>query len=113
MGTAVGTKLFVEHGWRAAAGVSEAWVIWDILVLLSRGPHVKRYTWLGYDGGIEPRKSVVEARKRRGEAERVQAVTDPDEKAVQPEVSQPDGVASNRQEGSEETETKMGTKEVV
>ena len=36
----------------------------QLFVLLLRGPHCKRYTWFGYEGGLEPRKSVVDERKR-------------------------------------------------
>jgi hypothetical protein len=32
------------------------------LILLLRGPHCKRYTWIGYEGGLEAQKSVVQAR---------------------------------------------------
>ena len=32
------------------------------VVLLSRGPHCDRYTWFGYEGGMEWRKSSVEGR---------------------------------------------------
>jgi hypothetical protein len=31
---------------------------------LIRGPHCKRYTWFGYEGGLEARKQVVAERKR-------------------------------------------------
>ena len=37
---------------------------WGIFLLLIRGPHCKRYTWFGYEGGLEARKKVVEERKR-------------------------------------------------
>ena len=36
----------------------------QLFVLLLRGPHCKRYTWFGYEGGLEPRKYVVDERKR-------------------------------------------------
>jgi hypothetical protein len=68
MGTAVGTEVFVNHGWRAAAALSMGWYGWQLLVLLARGPHVKRYTWFGYEGGIEARKSIVDAREKTLEA---------------------------------------------
>ncbi|TCD65170.1 hypothetical protein EIP91_003026 [Steccherinum ochraceum] len=61
MGTSVGTKVFIEHGWRAAAGVSLAWCGFCIFVMLLRGPNVKRYTWLGYEGGFEVRRSRLAA----------------------------------------------------
>ena len=68
MGTAVGTKVFVEHGWRAAAGLSLAWYGAQLVLLLVRGPHCERYTWFGWEGGAEPRKGVVDARRREKEA---------------------------------------------
>ena len=36
----------------------------QLFTLLLRGPHCKQYTWFGYEGGLEPRKSVVDERKR-------------------------------------------------
>lgn len=64
MGTSVGTKVFVKYGWRAAAALSMGWYAWQLLVLLSRGPHCRRTTWFGYEGGLEARKSAVEAKKQ-------------------------------------------------
>ncbi|TFK68849.1 MFS general substrate transporter [Pluteus cervinus] len=64
MGTAVGTHVFVRFGWRAAAGLNMAWYAWQLVILLLRGPHVSRYTWFGYEGGLEPRKDVVMARQK-------------------------------------------------
>ncbi|KAF9259083.1 MFS general substrate transporter [Marasmius fiardii PR-910] len=61
MGSSVGTKVFLEHGWRACAGLQLAWVGFSLFVLLLRGPHCQRYTWFGYEGGLEFRKSVVDA----------------------------------------------------
>ena len=65
MGTAVGTKVFVEHGWRASAALSLGWTGWQVIILLLRGPHCQRYTWFGYQGGTEWRKDVVMAGARR------------------------------------------------
>ncbi|EPQ54895.1 MFS general substrate transporter [Gloeophyllum trabeum ATCC 11539] len=70
MGTSVGTKIFVEHGWRAASGLAMGFLGWQLLILLLRGPHCGRFTWFGYEGGLEPRKGVVMERKRREEAEK-------------------------------------------
>lgn len=67
MGTSVGTQVFVKFGWRAAAALSMGWYGWQLLVLLIRGPHCERHTWFGYQGGLEARKSVVEARLRAAE----------------------------------------------
>ena len=64
MGTSVGTHVFVKYGWRAGAGLNMAFYGFQLLVLLLRGPHCKQYTWFGYEGGLEARKSVVEERKR-------------------------------------------------
>lgn len=47
--------------------------VFQIPVLLIRGPHTRRYTWFGYEGGLEFRKSVVLAReKEREERERAE-----------------------------------------
>ena len=64
MGTSVGTQVFVKYGWRAAAGVNMAWYAFQLLVQLARGPHVPRYGWVGWSGGWEARKSVVDGRQR-------------------------------------------------
>ena len=64
MGTSVGTHVFLKYGWRAAAALNMALNTFELAILLVRGPHCSRYTWLGYEGGIEPRKSVIEERKR-------------------------------------------------
>ena len=57
MGTAVGTQVFIKYGWRPAAALSIAWSGFTLFVMLIRGPHCKRYTWIGYEGGLELRKS--------------------------------------------------------
>ena len=64
IGTSVGTLVFVKFGWRAAAGLNMALYGFQLVVLLLRGPHCKQYTWFGYEGGLEARKSVVDERKR-------------------------------------------------
>jgi len=56
MGTAVGSKVFLENGWRAAAGLSLAWQGWQLAIILARGPHCARKTWLGWQGGTLMRK---------------------------------------------------------
>ena len=63
MGTSVGSKVFTEHGWRADAALNLAWTGFTLVVLLARGPHVPRYTWFGWKGGWELRKSRVLARQ--------------------------------------------------
>ncbi|KAF9018746.1 MFS superfamily [Hymenopellis radicata] len=61
MGTSVGTQVFVAHGWRASGALSMAFCAWMFFILLLRGPHCDNKTWFGYQGGIEPRKSVVDS----------------------------------------------------
>ena len=64
MGSSVGSHIFLTYGWRAGAGFSSGLYGFQLCVLLLRGPHCKRHTWFGYEGGWEARKSVVEKRKR-------------------------------------------------
>ena len=59
MGTSVGTRVFNAHGWRAAAALSVGWHGFCLLMILVRGPHCKRYTWFGYEGGYSVKKSAV------------------------------------------------------
>ena len=61
----MGTKIFLQFGWRAAAAFSLGLFVWQIGILLLRGPHCERYTWFGYQGGLESRKKVVEEWKRQ------------------------------------------------
>ena len=68
MGTSVGSKVFTAHGWRADAALNLAWSGFTLAVLLARGPHVPRYTWLGWAGGCELRKSRVLARQQEAAA---------------------------------------------
>ncbi|CAA7266065.1 unnamed protein product [Cyclocybe aegerita] len=72
MGTSVGTQVFVNHGWRAGAALNMGWYGWIVFILLIRGPHCKRYTWFGYEGGLESNKKVVEARKRAEEEKQIE-----------------------------------------
>jgi len=65
MGTSVGTQLFVKYGWRPAAAMNLAWSGFMLLVMLARGPHVSRYTWVGWQGGLEVRKNKLADRERQ------------------------------------------------
>jgi hypothetical protein len=113
MGTSTGTKVFVEAGWRASASLSMGWMGWQIVIILLRGPHVPRYTWFGYAGGLEARKSVVNARERaqKGEQERKQneenetarpSVAGSDEKARPVEVAKDAPASDDRAAASPE-----------
>lgn len=56
----MGSKLFLSHGWRASGGLTLGLTVWALVLLLARGPHCNRYTWFGYEGGMEWRKRAVE-----------------------------------------------------
>jgi len=45
-----------------------------IIILLVRGPHTKRYTWFGYEGGMKWRKEVP--KENTGNLESTQASLD-------------------------------------
>ena len=64
IGTYIGTYIFVKFGRRAASAFNMALFGFQVIVLLVRGPHCNRYTWFGYEGGLEHRKSMVDERKR-------------------------------------------------
>lgn len=72
MGTSAGTAIFTKFGWRPAAALSVGFTGISILLMLARGPHVQRYTWIGWEGGWEMRKSRLQAtddeKKDRNEA---------------------------------------------
>ncbi|CAK5278579.1 unnamed protein product [Mycena citricolor] len=56
-GTAVGTKLYVSGGYKLSSGIRVVFAGVELLALLARGPHVPRYTWVGWAGGMKLRKS--------------------------------------------------------
>ncbi len=56
MGADVGSRVFLEYGWRAGAGLSLGWTGLALLILLVRGPHCERQTWFGYQGGFREKK---------------------------------------------------------
>ena len=74
MGTSVGTQVFTKYGWRPSAALSLAWTGFMLFMMLIRGPHVSRYTWFGYEGGIEVRKSKLAERERAREEDAEAAV---------------------------------------
>jgi hypothetical protein len=77
MGTPVGSQIYLQHGWRACAALSVGLSGAQIVVLLLRGPHCGRYTWVGWEGGWG-------ARRRKGDAEK------PGENLVREEVAPSD-----------------------
>lgn len=64
MGTSVGTAVFTKYGWRPAAALSVGFTGFSILVMFARGPHVRRYTWVGWEGGWETRKQKVQEKEQ-------------------------------------------------
>lgn len=94
MGTSVGTNIFVHHGWRASALFSMGLYGFQLFILLIRGPHVRQYTWFGWEGGWESRKKVVEARKREREErerEKTGAVAAPEPETEEKKEEKSDG----------------------
>ena len=67
MGTSVGTRVWEQHGWRASAALSLAWIGWMYFVLFLRGPHADRYTWIGWDGGWNWRRTDIQFYKSQNE----------------------------------------------
>ncbi|KAJ7268022.1 major facilitator superfamily domain-containing protein [Mycena rebaudengoi] len=63
-GTAAGTYVFTTYGWRPAAALNLGLYGWILGIIMLRGPHCERFTWLGFQGGWEARKSVVDARAK-------------------------------------------------
>lgn len=80
MGSSVGTEVFLRHGWRAGAALGMAWYGLQFVFLLVRGPHCRRFTWVGFEGGLEARKSVVEARKKKAAESSTTAQSSTEEK---------------------------------
>ncbi|KAG6914647.1 hypothetical protein DXG01_016121 [Tephrocybe rancida] len=75
LGTAVGTKVFVTYGWRAGAALNMGWYGWQLFLLFLRGPHCQRFTWFGYEGGLEARKPTVGIIDRSGEKDAEQHIS--------------------------------------
>ncbi|KAJ7268030.1 major facilitator superfamily domain-containing protein [Mycena rebaudengoi] len=63
-GTAAGTYVFTTYGWRPAAALNLGLYGWILGIIMLRGPHCERFTWFGFQGGWEARKSVVNARAK-------------------------------------------------
>ncbi|EPQ52972.1 MFS DHA1 protein [Gloeophyllum trabeum ATCC 11539] len=65
MGTAVGTRVFVEGGYRATGGFCVALGALNLAVHLLRGPHVPARAWLGWAGGWSLTKTAAEERQEK------------------------------------------------
>ncbi len=66
MGSSVGSRVFLESGWRAGAGLSLGWTGLGFLLLLIRRPHCERKTWFGYEGGFGVRRNVEQNGEETG-----------------------------------------------
>ena len=101
MGTAVGTSLFNDHGWRASAAANLGWQTFALFMLLVRGPHVSRYTWIGWEGGFSWRKDGAKPRD-------IEARTQPqvvDEKSEKRELQTQEAVPPVLGQGGEKEVT--------
>ncbi len=67
MGADVGSRVFLEYGWRVGAGLSLGWSGLGLLILLVRGPHCGRKTWFGYEGGFGAEKNAEQTDGEIGE----------------------------------------------
>ncbi|CAK5283706.1 unnamed protein product [Mycena citricolor] len=76
-GTAAGTSVYLQHGWRMTGVLALSFSVWQIIVLLARGPHCERYTWFGWQGGWQMRKTLdssAEIPEKSGDLEKSSAV---------------------------------------
>ncbi|KAG1785232.1 major facilitator superfamily domain-containing protein [Suillus plorans] len=51
-GTSVGSDVFVGYGWRANSALFMAMIVFQLSVLILRGPHCPGNRWFGYEGGL-------------------------------------------------------------
>lgn len=51
VGTRLGTKIFLDYGWRVNAAFAMGFMGLQFVFLFLRGPNVSRYTWIGWEGG--------------------------------------------------------------
>lgn len=57
MGSKAGTQVYTLGGYTGSAALSCGWIGLNLIVLLLRGPHTKK--WLGWEGGAELRKGKL------------------------------------------------------
>ncbi|BGP48575.1 hypothetical protein JCM10450v2_004451 [Rhodotorula kratochvilovae] len=60
IGTAAGTRVYLDYGYRASGGLCVALAGFSVAVLFLRGPHLPNKRWVGWAGGWELRKRVHE-----------------------------------------------------
>lgn len=94
MGTSVGTEVFVKYGWRPAAALSMGWTVLQLLLLLMRGPHCDRYTWFGYQHGLETNKKKAAENKRMRDGGIDSSTSQVDEEKALEKKQQPNLISS-------------------
>ncbi|TFK38956.1 MFS general substrate transporter [Crucibulum laeve] len=112
MGTSVGTQVFVKFGWRAAALFSMGLYGFELFILLIRGPHCSRYTWFGYEGGLEARRSVVDERKRRAEESSSGSGETSEEPSDRDAISDPKGSAATIEQKAVDSRSREDRKSI-
>ncbi|BGP08452.1 hypothetical protein JCM10049v2_004299 [Rhodotorula toruloides] len=78
IGTAAGTRVYLDYGYRASGELCLGLTGFMLLVLFLRGPHCPVKQWFGWTGGWELRKAAYE----RKQAERRTSGIEMDEKVV-------------------------------
>ncbi len=66
MGSTAGVHLYTGHGWIASSGLSLGLLGLNVLVLLARGPHARK--WIGWDGGARLTKVTAEEQQSEKES---------------------------------------------
>ncbi|GAA5862705.1 hypothetical protein JCM8547_003518 [Rhodosporidiobolus lusitaniae] len=67
IGTSAGTRVYLTWGYRASGGLCVGLTGFQMFMLFLRSPHLPNKRWIGWSGGWELRKSVVEREKREKE----------------------------------------------
>ena len=84
MGTAVGSLLFTKYGWRPSAAVSLAWAGFMLFAIFLRGPNIPRHRWLGYAGGIRPRRNEDSGPSAGGEGRSIDNIPEAESQTEAP-----------------------------
>jgi predicted MFS family arabinose efflux permease len=85
-GTAVGNKLYASGGWIRSGSLSIGLVGASLLIVLIRGPH--ETGWIGWSGGWEIRKKILQQREAAASASQEESATEhpsDEEAAIQQE----------------------------
>ena len=88
-----------------AAALNLAFFGWCLFILLLRGPHAPRYTWFGYAGGLEVRRSRLDAAEKAAEKEDEEAPREPSTDADR-EIEEKKAEGVEERSGDQDEETK-------